>query len=156
MKKKMMLRGIGLEFTGLSILYSLLVLALHQFFFPEMALPLGDEVRLAFGALLILTGLLTFVMSARQIHKAFREGRLETKGLYSLCRHPVYSSWLLLIVPGVVLLFNSMLGLTVPIFMYLILKKMVVEEEMYLEGKFGRRYLDYKRQTSFVIPRFRL
>jgi protein-S-isoprenylcysteine O-methyltransferase Ste14 len=56
------------------------------------------------------------------------------------------------IVPGIVILANSWIGLTTPIFMYFLLRKLVVKEEVYLESIFGDEYVDYKTKVSCILP----
>lgn len=55
-------------------------------------------------------------------------------------------------VPGIVLVVNSWIGLTTPIFMYLILRKLVKKEEIYLESVFGSEYFDYKKKVPCILP----
>jgi protein-S-isoprenylcysteine O-methyltransferase Ste14 len=88
------------------------------------------------------------------IHKYFNEGKLATRGVYAYFRHPIYGSWIVFIVPGVVLMLNSLLGLTVPFFMYVVFSALIKEEEEYLEEKFGDEYFEYKRKVGSIFPRF--
>ena len=55
-------------------------------------------------------------------------------------------------VPGIALLVNSWLALTVPVVMYILLRLMVRKEEAYLEERFKEEYLAYKRSTPAVLP----
>jgi protein-S-isoprenylcysteine O-methyltransferase Ste14 len=50
-------------------------------------------------------------------------------------------------------MFNSLLGLTVPFFMYGVFKVMIKEEEEYLEDKFGEAYFEYKRKVGSIFPK---
>ena len=49
---------------------------------------------------------------------------------------------------------NSLIGLTVPIFMYLVFKIFIVEEDKYLEDKFGEEFLKYKKRVGEIFPKF--
>ena len=84
--------------------------------------------------------------------KAYNSDSLVTRGIYGCCRHPLYSAWVVFIVPGIVLLVNSWIGLTAPFFMYLLLRKLVIQEEIYLERMFGPKYIDYKIKTPCILP----
>ncbi len=45
-------------------------------------------------------------------------------------------------------------GLTVPIFMYVVFKIFIVEEDKYLEDKFGEEFLKYKKRVGEIFPKF--
>jgi protein-S-isoprenylcysteine O-methyltransferase Ste14 len=64
----------------------------------------------------------------------------------------LYASWVVFIVPGIVLLMRSWIGLTIPLFMYVVLRRLSVKEETYLETTFGDAYLEYKKKVPAVIP----
>ena len=53
---------------------------------------------------------------------------------------------------GIVLLANSWIGLTAPLFMYFLLRKLVTKEEIYLEQVFGSEYLKYKKEVPCILP----
>jgi len=69
-----------------------------------------------------------------------------------MCRHPVYGAWVVFNVPGMVLFFNSWLGLVVPILMYVTLRLLVRSEEEHLEQTFGEEYREYRSRTPAVFP----
>jgi protein-S-isoprenylcysteine O-methyltransferase Ste14 len=52
------------------------------------------------------------------------------------------------------LFFNSWLLLTIPCFMYFMVKIFINEEEKLLEKKFGKEYIDYKKVTYAIFPKF--
>ena len=88
--------------------------------------------------------------------RAYNADELVTDGIYKCCRHPLYASWVVFFVPGIVLIVNSWLGLTTPIFMYFILCRLVKKEEIYLESVFGSEYIHYKRKVPWILPVGRL
>ena len=51
-----------------------------------------------------------------------------------------------------VLLANSWIGLTAPLFMYFLLRKLVTKEEIYLENIFGSEYIEYKKGVPCILP----
>jgi protein-S-isoprenylcysteine O-methyltransferase Ste14 len=79
---------------------------------------------------------------------------LATKGVYAYFRHPIYGSWIVFIIPGIVLIVNSLIGLTIPVFMYIVFKTTIGEEDKYLEEKFGEEYDEYKRKVGSLFPKF--
>jgi len=51
-----------------------------------------------------------------------------------------------------VLLVNSWIGLTAPLFMYFLLRRLVIREETYLEEVFGSEYAEYKKKVPCILP----
>ena len=72
---------------------------------------------------------------------------LVTTGIYKISRNPAYLSLVLFYI-GLSFLINSIwiLILVVPA-IYSVQKFCIEREEKYLEGKFGRQYLEYKKQV---------
>ena len=104
------------------------------------------------GMMLIVGGGLLWASVARVIINAFDEGRLLTKGVYAIVRHPMYSGIVLFFFSGVALVFRSWAMLTVPLVGYIVFKYLIQEEENYLEEKFGQEYLDYRSKANAFIP----
>lgn len=153
MQEKMSRWGIGPIFAFMSIGYGILVFAISRYFYPFFKIPLLPQWLLsALGVLLLLIGIPFFIISVKTVMKAYNSDSLVTRGIYGCCRHPLYSAWVVFIVPGIVLLVNSWLGLTAPLFMYFLLCKLVIKEEAYLEGMFGSEYLEYKKRTPCILP----
>jgi protein-S-isoprenylcysteine O-methyltransferase Ste14 len=145
--------GVGPRFTVLSVGYGAVCLAV-SFWLPDIFLidtvPVWLLVLL--GSLLIAVGIPFFFVSAAAVHRAYHAGRLLTGGVYRLCRHPLYASWVVFIVPGVVLITRTWLGLSVPVFMYVLLRILVRKEEAYLESRFGEEYRAYRARVPAVFP----
>jgi protein-S-isoprenylcysteine O-methyltransferase Ste14 len=80
--------------------------------------------------------------------RAYNANELVTKGVFKCCRHPVYASWVVFIVPGITLLMKNWLGMSAPIFMYSILRLLVKKEEIYLENVFGSQYREYNLRSA--------
>jgi protein-S-isoprenylcysteine O-methyltransferase Ste14 len=49
---------------------------------------------------------------------------------------------------------RSIVGFILPFVFYLFLRKNISFEEQYLEKLFGKEYLDYKKKTGRVFPKF--
>ena len=121
-----------------------------------------EPYNLVFGFLLILLGLLFGIWSN---YSQFTIGRgtpvplMATQELiiqppYTYCRNPMALGAIGMYV-GVAILFRSMGAVIVVLFfagLLLIYIKLVEEKEM--QSRFGQEYLDYKQQTSFLIPHF--
>jgi protein-S-isoprenylcysteine O-methyltransferase Ste14 len=153
MKGQMSRWGVGPGFALLSIGYGMVALAASRYSHPAFQIGLVPYWPMTgLGIALIFVGGSFFIASATALTHAYNAGALVTDGVFRCCRHPVYSSWVVLIVPGIVLLVGSWIGLTVPLFMYFLLRRLVKKEETYLEGVFGAEYVEYARTVPCILP----
>lgn len=155
MKTKPITRwGIGPKFTIISLIYAAIVFAIQNTLLPELRFIIYSTlINKIIGIVLILIGFIIFLIPAFTIDKYFYAGKLCTKGVYAYLRHPIYASWISFIVPGVVILSGSILGITIPIFMYIIFRVLIPVEEKYLLDKFGDEFLHYKAKVWAVFPK---
>ena len=147
--------GVGLKFSILSILLGALVLYSHFVWMPHLTIPLPRILSQIIGIVLLILGIPIYLSGAMTIRKYFNKGELATKGIYGYIRHPIYGAWIVFIMPGIVLLINSLIGLTIPIFMYVLFKILIVKEDKYLEKKFGEEFYEYKKRVGEIFPKFR-
>ena len=153
MEGKMSRWGIGPIFASLSIGYGMIMMVTSRYFHPFFQVGfLPYWLMTVVGISLIVIGVPFLITSVKTVMRAYNSDELVTTGVFRWCRHPLYASWVVFIVPGIVFLANSWIGLTTPIFMYLILRKLVKKEEIYLESVFGSEYLDYKRKVPCILP----
>lgn len=113
-------------------------------------------VLLVIGVVLIAGGLVFYVVGLVALARAYNADALQTGGAFALCRHPIYAAWALFIVPGVVLLMGSWLGLATPVVMGIVTRVLVGKEERYLAARFGEAYRVYKRRVPAILPLGRL
>jgi len=145
--------GIGPVFAFLSIGYALLMIGVDRLFYPYFKIELLPHYLLVgIGVTFVSMGLPFFLLSLIALTKAYHSGSLVTGGIYRFCRHPLYASWVVFIVPGIVLIAGSWIGMTTPVFMYIVLRLLVKREEAYLEAKFGSQYLEYKKRVPCIFP----
>jgi len=104
------------------------------------------------GALLILAGVALLIAAATAVTRAYRDGRLITSGVFALCRHPIYAAWIVLIVPGLMLLTRSWPLLLTPLLAYAVFKVLIHEEDDYLSRQFGTAYDDYRARVNELVP----
>jgi protein-S-isoprenylcysteine O-methyltransferase Ste14 len=146
--------GVAPKFTIILLVYAAIVFSIQDLIFSEARFvfysPLLNTI---FDILLIVFGSIIFLITAFIIDKYFYEGKLCKKGIYAFLRHPIYASWITFIVPGIVILRGSSLGITIPIFMYIIFRTLIPIEEKYLIGKFGDEYIEYKSKVWAVFPK---
>ena len=145
--------GVGPKYTLFSLIYCILSVALSKYFDPFFKIDFIPYSLLATVAIvLILIGIPFYMVSLITIKRAFAAGRLVTEKTFGMCRHPVYSAWIIFFVPGIMLLVNTWIGLTAPLVMYFLLRILVKKEELYLENVFGNEYLAYKKRIPTVLP----
>ncbi len=147
--------GVGPKFCLISLAYTALLLAIWRSSpdsFRFLTSAPAAQIRAGVGGVLIGLGLVMWVVAVAAVMRGFSEGRLCTGGIYGVCRHPVYASWTVLIVPGIALVMGNWLALTLPLFMCAVLRLLVRVEEEYLDSKFGEEYRAYKNRVPAVLP----
>ena len=144
--------GVGPVLAVLTILYTG-VLSLISHLFPiGLRIPIQEPIVLCISIFLFVLGTPFLIISLFALHRAYTAGTLITTGIFSLCRNPIYSSWNLFLVPGIVLLLRNWLCLTIPFFMYGLLRVLIRKEEEYLTATFGKKYMIYKKDVFFLLP----
>ena len=104
------------------------------------------------GAIFVIVGVALWLICYLQVSRAYRKGELLTEGCYSRVRHPIYSIWGFLIIPGFSLTVGGfMLGL--PLVYWLAVVKLIGDEEKALEERFGDEWREYARGTPRFLPR---
>lgn len=145
--------GVGPKFAGMSILFAFLIYAYSSDYPQNFQMGhIPATVRNVLGYVLIVLGIPLWILSGVTVIKGFKAAKFCTTGVYEICRHPLYASWTILIVPGIVLLSDNWLGLAIPLMMIILLKLMVREEEAWLEKRFGASYRAYKNRVPGILP----
>ncbi|MGD8538507.1 MAG: isoprenylcysteine carboxylmethyltransferase family protein [Candidatus Aminicenantes bacterium] len=152
-KKRMTLIGVGLKFALISVVYTIIIINLHFMWTPHLSFPIPRLLTLVLGVLLLIIGTPIYLTAGLTIHKYFHDGKLATTGIYAYFRHPIYGAWIVFIMPGIVLLLNSLIGLSIPIFMYVLFRILIVKEDKYLEERFGEEFIDYKNRVGEIFPK---
>jgi len=116
---------------------------------------LQPEVVIGFAGTLIVIGTILYVRTFRVIAAGFAAGKLLTTGPFSRCRNPLFAEVIFLILPGIVLVFDSWFLLSIPLIMYVMVKIFIGREERLLEHVFGNEYAAYKKRVPLLVPRFR-
>ena len=104
------------------------------------------------AAVLLIAGISMLVIAARAVTRAYNNDQLVTSGILALVRNPIYSAWLVFIIPGLALLGRSWPLLLTPVIGYAVFKRLIHREDEYLRQRFGKTYLDYRAQVSELIP----
>jgi len=127
------------------------------YFFENRAVAYSVD---ALGALVVLLGesVRILVIGLVYIRRGGHRGRvfahgLVTEGIYAHVRNPMYLGNILIAL-GVCLLYGSprLLAIAFPFFL-LVYWTITLEEESYLEDRFGEAYLEYRNGTPRILPR---
>jgi len=153
MAKTMGRWGVGLIFAPMSGIILTLFITLHYAFFTDFNFILPRNISQMFGIFFVVLGLVFYIASSIQLHGQFTKRKLITNGFYSFSRNPIYSSWILFIIPGSALIIDSVLLLLAPVLLYIMFRFLVVREEEYLEREYGDEYLEYKKRTGRIMPK---
>lgn len=101
-------------------------------------------ILIGLGALSILPALITFFKSKNTLVTILPAKSLQTKGIYSISRNPMYLG-LLFLYSGIGLIKgNWWTFILIPLVIFVINQLVIIKEENYLERAFGKEFLDYK------------
>ena len=106
------------------------------------------------GSVIILTGLIFTIPALRQFFQTKNTlvtikpaNSLQTTGIYSVSRNPMYIS-LLLIYTGLSFIIGNWWNLALlPLLILTVQEYVIKREEKYLERRFGQSYFDYKAKV---------
>ncbi|MBP7498172.1 MAG: DUF1295 domain-containing protein [Bacteroidales bacterium] len=91
--------------------------------------------------------------SGRNTEKQVAE-TVNTKGIYSIVRHPLYLGNYLIWIGIVLFTFNIYYFIIVSLAFWLYYERIMFAEERFLERKFGSQYLDWANKVPAFIPAF--
>jgi protein-S-isoprenylcysteine O-methyltransferase Ste14 len=116
----------------------------------EMHLLSSPVVKTA-GWIWLLAGIVLFVASIVQFSRNFPKGNLLQTGMYAFSRNPIYSCWILFILPSLWLILNNWLFLLSAAVMCAATLILVKEEEVQLLKVFGKQYVAYRTRVGCII-----
>ena len=156
MPAKMSIWGIGPKIFASALGYAMIAGA-ASYFYPEIFLMtfIPYQVFLVLGIILLCLGLPMLAVAGRAAARAFKQNQLATTGIFGVVRNPIYSAWIVFIIPGLVLFSRSWLALFTPFIAYLAFKWLIVKENEYLHERFGRSYDEYRARVGEIIPLLR-
>lgn len=108
---------------------------------------LGQCVRI------LVAGYVPKGTSGRNTHAQVAES-LNTTGMYSTCRNPLYLGNFLMMIAPVILVGNWLLLLLFCALFYLYYERIMYAEERFLEEKFGQEYIAWAQNTPAFFPSF--
>jgi protein-S-isoprenylcysteine O-methyltransferase Ste14 len=113
---------------------------------------------LSFGGLALRAVTVGFIpgSTSGRNTKAQRADVLNTTGMYSIVRNPLYLANFIIILGVLLSLKVWWLVLLVSLFFFIYMERIILAEEAYLSEKFGQAYTDWCAVTPAILPRFRL
>ncbi|HEX3039897.1 MAG TPA: isoprenylcysteine carboxylmethyltransferase family protein [Caproiciproducens sp.] len=113
----------------------------------------GDPLRY-FGLALAWAGDVLFILAMWTMRDSWRAGipatdqtELVADGIYRLSRNPAFLGFDLTYI-GLYLMFDNVILLAASLFAIMALHLQILEEEKFLEARFGEKYLEYKKKTG--------
>jgi protein-S-isoprenylcysteine O-methyltransferase Ste14 len=153
MTREMSRWGVGPSIMVPMAAYAVIA-GLATWLWPDVCLvtALPRMVFLVAGIVLLVIGVPMLVVAGRAATVAYNSDKLATTGIFGLTRNPIYSAWIVFIVPGLVLLSRSWPLFLTPVVAYLVFKARIVREDDYLEKRFGDEYRKYKGLVNELLP----
>jgi len=112
---------------------------------------LGNSVAKTTGLVWLFIGIVAFLSSMVQFSRNFPKGNLLQTGMFAFSRNPIYSCWILFILPSLWLILNNWLFLLSSVVMCIATIILVKEEEVQLLKVFGKQYADYRTRVGCII-----
>ncbi len=113
----------------------------------------GMLISMILGYGLLFVGIGLFAGGWREVHRARREHRLATGGLYALVRHPQYAGLFLALFGEGVVHWPTVFSVTVFPLIVLVYVRLARREEKRVAEEFGEAYRNYSREVPMFFPR---
>ncbi len=151
--KKLNFLGIGPKVAAIVLPWLTLTIVLSNIYKEQFvySISASEEVLIS-GIILMTIGLTLYFSTVKLLLKGLKETKLVSTGAYRLCQNPLYSTFVLFIIPALSLMLNSWLILTTSMAGYILFRVFVKYEYRELESFFGEEYLNYKRRTPEFFP----
>lgn len=152
----MLVKAGNLLFHYRNFIFPVLYLLL---FIPSPELMNDEKLIISVGLFFIVAGIAvrSFTIGFEYIvrgghNRQIYADELVTKGIYKVCRNPMYLGNLL-IIAGFGIYANSLIFMLVvfPLFLFIYLA-IIKAEEAFLQKKFGAQFLAYVKSTNAIIP----
>ena len=108
------------------------------------------------GGVLIVIGVAIWYIGALRsdMYESITENKLQTKGIYSCVRNPMYSGWWIAL-SGIILMWHNAWMLILPLLDWVIITIALINtEEKWLLNLYGQEYAEYKKRVNRCIPWF--
>lgn len=116
-------------------------------FFENKWIGIIATIVIVFGVLFILPAFIKFLRSKNTIITVKPANSLQTSGIYTITRNPMYIGLLSFYTGIAFLKGNWWTFILIPLVIYVITRFVIIKEEKYLERAFGQEYLNYKAKV---------
>lgn len=145
-------RGVGPRIMLRTIPLVLVAVALGIFAPQVVTIGFFDSTLVKnFGWIWLAFGIAAFIASLAQFIANFPKGKLISTGMYACSRNPIYSCWIIFILPALAFLLNNWLFFAAAYVMCRTMLSLVKEEEKELQQVFGMEYEEYKNRVGSII-----
>jgi protein-S-isoprenylcysteine O-methyltransferase Ste14 len=104
------------------------------------------------GLVFLITGSTMYIMTIPSLLNGLKHTKLITTGTFYLCCNPLYTSIILLIIPGISFMMNSWLVLTTSAIGMVLCKIFIRSEYVEMEKFFGDDFTKYRNETPEFLP----
>lgn len=113
-----------------------------------------DFIFLALGIFFILCGIIFWILAVTsRIDEKIKANQLETTGVYSIIRHPIYAAFLYISIGLILISGNaSLLGLIVVYWAFLTYALKNTEEKWLIDC-YGDDYINYSKKVNRFFPK---
>jgi protein-S-isoprenylcysteine O-methyltransferase Ste14 len=145
--------GIGPKLALITLPYIVLAIVFMQKVPQFLKLQIADSawIRVT-GYTWIGFGLMFYVATILVFLYDFKKGFLVTHGTFGLCRNPIYASFIVFFIPGLAMVFQSGMILSIALVLYLNFKISIHGENRVLQREFGEAYDIYRKSVNEIIP----
>jgi len=113
--------------------------------------PVRSIEAIIIGWVWLIAGIAAFVTTLAQFISNFPKGKLMTTGMFACSRNPIYSCWIIFILPAIGMICNNWIFFAATLVMGLATTFLVREEEIQLLKCFGRKYYEYKTRVGLIF-----
>lgn len=115
--------------------------------------PTAHIVAMALGYAIVVGGATLVAGGWRRIHRARREDKLMTDGVYARLRHPQYTGLFLIVLGEGVVHWPTIVSVAAFPIIVLSYTLLARKEERQMLAKFGDEYREYQRRVPMFMPR---
>jgi protein-S-isoprenylcysteine O-methyltransferase Ste14 len=145
-------RGVGPRIILRTIPLVLVAVALGIFAPQLVNIGVFDNTPVkTFGWIWLAFGIAAFAASLAQFIANFPKGKLISTGMYACSRNPIYSCWIVFILPALAFVLNNWFFFAAAYVMCRSTLVLVREEEKDLLHVFGKEYEEYKGRVGSIV-----
>jgi protein-S-isoprenylcysteine O-methyltransferase Ste14 len=123
------------------------IIPINNSFFDSRNATIAGIVLIVIALLFILPALIKFVQSKNTLVTIKSATSLQTKGIYSLTRNPMYMG-LLILYSGIAMLEGNWWAfIFIPLIIIIVQSYVIRGEENYLQRAFGEEYIAYRKKV---------